>query len=188
MLADPGFCDYDALKRAECEREEEYYLPDKRFAVTEEDATSRRKYDSSNFEKKDGKVVCPEGKPLELKTVKSLGEGDTVSIYEGVECPGCPQREKCTKGKKRTIGVDSREPFRERMREKLRRDPGRETYMKRQGIVEPVHGDDQQNKGWRQHHLRGKARAALEFMLVRIATNLGKIARYRAMKLMAIQI
>ena len=57
--------------------------------------------------------------------------------------------------------------------------------MKRQGIVEPVHGDDQQNKGWRQHRLRGKAKAALEFTPVRIATNVGKIARYRAMELMA---
>jgi hypothetical protein len=28
VLADPGFCDYETLKQAECEREEEYYLPD----------------------------------------------------------------------------------------------------------------------------------------------------------------
>lgn len=186
VLADPGFCDYETLKKAECERQEEYYLPDRRFEVTEDGATSRGKYDSSNFEKKDGKVFCPEGKPMELKTVTSLGEGNTLSIYEGQECQNCPRREKCTKGNKRTIAVDSREPFRERMREKLRSDHGRETYMKRQGIVEPVHGDDQKNKGWTQHHLRGKTKAALEFMLVRIATNLGKIVRYRAMRLMAV--
>jgi hypothetical protein len=30
--------------------------------------------------------------------------------------------------------------------------------MKSEGIVEPVRGDAQQNKGWRQHHLRGKAK------------------------------
>jgi hypothetical protein len=72
------------------------------------------------------------------------------------------------------------------MRAKLRSDYGRETYMKRQGIVEPVHGDDQMNKGWRQHHLRGKAKATAEFLLVRIATNLGKIVRYRPMRLMAL--
>jgi hypothetical protein len=59
VLADPGFCDYETLKHAECEREEEYYLPDRRFEVTEEGATSRGKYDSSNFEKKDGKVFAP---------------------------------------------------------------------------------------------------------------------------------
>ena len=86
----------------------------------------------------------------------------------------------------RTMSVDGRDLFREKMREKLRSAHGRETYMKRQGIVEPGHGDDQQNKGWRQHHLRGKRKAAGEFMLVRIAMNLGKIARYRAMRLMAV--
>jgi transposase len=188
VLADPGFCDYETLKKAECDRQEEYYLPDKRFEVTEGGTASRGKYDSSNFQKKEGKVLCPQGKPMALKVVNSLGEGNTVSIYEGQECDSCHERSKCTKGKKRTIAVDSREPFRERMRAKLRSDRGRETYMKRQGIVEPVHGDDQQNKGWRQHHLRGKAKAAAEFMLMRIATNLGKIARYRAMRLMAVPI
>ena len=89
---------------------------------------------------------------MELKTVSSLGKGNTVSIYEGQECQSCPRRQKCTKGNKRKIAVDSREPFRERMREKLRSDHGRETYMKRQGIAEPVHGDDQKNKGWTPEH------------------------------------
>ena len=35
------------------------------------------------------------------------------------------------------MSVDGRELFREKMREKLRSAYGRETYMKRQGIVEP---------------------------------------------------
>jgi len=60
--------------------------------------------------------------------------------------------------------------------------------MERQGIVKPVHGDDQKNKGWRQHHLRGLAKASLEFMLIRIGSNLGKIARYRARELMLMPI
>ena len=60
--------------------------------------------------------------------------------------------------------------------------------MKRQGIVESTHGDDQKNKGWRQHHLRGKAKAALEFMLIRIGSNMGKIARYRAEEFMQMPI
>jgi hypothetical protein len=40
VLADPGFCDYETLKQAECERQEEYYLPDRRFEVTEGGATT----------------------------------------------------------------------------------------------------------------------------------------------------
>jgi transposase len=187
VVADPAFCDYETLQQAESTRKEEYFLPDKLYEVAEHGTASRGKYASDNFEHRDeGTAVCPEGKPMQLKAVTNHEDGHTVSIYEGKECENCSKREKCTSGKKRTIAVDSREPFRERMREKLRSDHGRETYMKRQGIVEPTHGNDQKNKGWVQHYLRGKGKAALEFMLVRIATNLGKIVRYRAMRLMAV--
>jgi hypothetical protein len=172
----------------ECKRPEEYFLPDRLYEITERGTASRGKYGRDHFERKDGTVVCPEGRPMRIRETKNHADGYTESIYEGTECENCSKRKNCTKGKRRMIVVDSREPFRERMREKLRSDHGRETYMKRQGIVEPVHGDDQQNKGWREHHLRGKAKAALEFLLVRIATNLGKIARYRAMRLMAVPI
>ena len=58
--------------------------------------------------------------------------------------------------------------------------------VKRQGIVEAGHGDDQHNKGWRQHLLRGKAKATLEFMLVRIGSNLSKIAMHKPMELLAL--
>jgi len=78
-----------------------------------------------------------------------------VTIYEGTECGSCIFHDECTNGKKRAIAIDCREPYREIMREKLRSDKGREVYMERQGIVEPIHGDDQKNKGWRQHHLGG---------------------------------
>ena len=71
------------------------------------------------------------------------------------------------------------------MREKLSSEEGREIYMKRQGLAEPLHGDDQKNKGWRQHHLRGFAKVAGEFLLIRIATNLGKIVRYRSPEILA---
>ena len=66
------------------------------------------------------------------------------------------------------------------MCEKLNSDKGREIYMKRQGLVEPLHGDDQKNKGWKQHHLRELEKATGEFILVRIATNLAKIIKYKS--------
>jgi transposase len=187
ILADPAFSDYAVLQKVEQEREEEYFLPDKRYATVENGGGVRGEYDSSRFEKNaNGTVLCPVGERMELKSVNRYEDGHTLSIYEGTACESCSEHEKCTKGNKRTISVDSREPFRQKMREKLRSVHGRETYMKRQGIVEPGHGDDQQNKGWRQHHLRGKLKATGEFMLVRIAMNLGKIVRYRAMRLMAV--
>jgi len=189
VTADSAFCDYETLQEVEEEREENFLLPDKRFETAEKDNGTKGKYDSSHFEAgEDGVIICPEGQAMKLKTVTSYEDGHTLSIYEGTGCGGCIFHNKCTKGKNRTIAIDSREPYREIMREKLRSDNGREVYMARQGIVEPVHGDDQKNKGWRQHHLRGLAKASLEFMLIRIGSNLGKIARYRAQELLLMPI
>jgi len=50
--------------------------------------------------------------------------------------------------------IDSRTPYRDIMRDKLKSKEGRRIYMKRQGLIETVHGDDQKNKGWIQHNLR----------------------------------
>lgn len=187
VMADSAFGGYDLMEKAE-DRPEEYYIPDKRFEVTEKGQTAKGKFDSSNFEKReDGTIVCPAGHAMVLKREEQKADGHTERNYEGTGCASCEDREKCTKGKKRTLSVDSREPFRERMREKLRTDKGREIYMKRQGLVEAGHGDDQQNKGWRQHLLRGKAKAALEFMLIRIGSNLGKIVTYRRTEILALR-
>ena len=187
VLADPGFCDYEALQKAEEQRQEEYFLPDMRFECTERQRGNRGAYDNSCFRREqDGGLICPEGKPMRLKREESFADGHTLSTYEGTACRECQVREKCTKGERRTVSIDSREPFRDMMREKLRSDRGRETYMKRQGIAEPLHGDDQKNRGWKQHHLRGLAKASLEFLLIRIATNLGKMVRYKAVAIMAL--
>jgi hypothetical protein len=66
------------------------------------------------------------------------------------------------------------------MRDRLQSEKGRENYRKRQGIVEPAHGNDQKNLGFKQHYLRGKKKASVEFLLIRLAQNIGKIARYKA--------
>jgi len=186
VMADSAFGGFEVFQKVEQERSEQYFVPDTRFEATEKGEGEKGKFDGSRFEKReDGAVICPAGYPMVLKAERQE-ENHTLRIYAGTACEGCPLRENCTTAKQRTLNVDSREPLREAMREKLRTDQGREIYMKRQGIVEPVHGDDQRNKAWRQHLLRGKAKAALEFMLVRIGSNLGKIATYRPGELLAL--
>jgi transposase len=187
VLADPAFCDYERLEKAEEEREEEYFLPDGRMRSESTEDGNDGRYTRERFRKtKSGKVICPQGGEMMLKGVQQHEDGHTVSVYEGTGCPECPVRERCTKGKRRTLSIDSREGYRDRMRTKLRSERGRERYMKRQGIAEPLHGDDQKNRGWRQHHLRGLQKAQGEFLLIRIATNLGKIVRYRAAEVLAL--
>ena len=75
------------------------------------------------------------------------------------------------KGKKSKLNIDSRTFYRDKMQEKLSSEKGREIYRKRQGLIEPLHGDDQKNKGWVQHHLRGFIKSGGEFLLMGIANQ-----------------
>ena len=102
-----------------------------------------------------------------------------------MNCVSCKLKNKCTKSERRQIGIDCRIDHRNNMREKVDTEKGRYIYSKRQGIVEPPHDHDQKNLKWRQHHLRGLENAKLEFMLIRIGSNLGKIIKYAANEMKA---
>jgi len=189
VLADSAFSDYESLRRMEEDRRETFLVPDKRQEVVDRGEPVRGEYDKSKFQANpEGTTMrCPQGKAMRLIHEKCFEDGHAERVFAGMGCEECPLRSACTKSKdgKRRVVYDTREPYREMMRERLRSPEGRETYRKRQGIVEPLHGHDQKNLGWRQHYLRGLAKAALEFLLVRMARNIGKIARYKARELLA---
>jgi len=184
VTADCGFCDYEVLQKVEEEREEDFHIPDRRFSAAGKEG--KGKFPIEKFEKDgDGGYECPAGNPMEYKRTINFDDGHRVDVYQGTACADCPLKDRCTVGKKRNISIDSRVPYRDIMRDKLKSEEGRETYMKRQGLIEPVHGDDQKNKGWIQHHLRGFKKASAEFMLVRIATNLALMIRHRDKEILA---
>lgn len=182
VMADRGFCDYDLLTRIE-DREEDFYLPDRDY---KKQYKKKKLFNQNDFTRnKDGQWVCPAGKVMKSKGTYTWKDGVVVNLFIGTGCELCDLKPKCTKGKVRQIGIDTRYPYRLKMREKLETDRGRAIYSKRQGIIEPTHGHDQKNLGWRQQHLRGLEKASLEFMLIRIGSNLGKMARYAATNLMS---
>jgi len=181
VIADCGFSSYEVMQTIEEQRAEEFYVPDRLFETSKTEEEGKEGYSLDRFERdEDGGIRCPQGHEMTHTRTEHFEDGHHVDIWEGTACAQCAQRDKCTKQTKRRISVDSREGFRTQMREKLLSDKGREIYMKRQGISEPVHGDDQKNRGWRQHHLRRLYKAAGEFMLIRIAANLRKIVKYRS--------
>jgi transposase len=181
VMADCGFCDYEMLEKAEEERAEDIYLPDRRLESSKEGKPGSWKFQQEAFTKdSEGNYVCPNGMKMELKSTVEYEDGHKVFVYQGTGCENCPIKEKCCSGNARTISIDSRVRYRDAMREKLATPSGREIYRKRQGLIESLHGDDQKNKKWIQHHLRGLKKAALEFLLIRIAGNLGLIIEHRA--------
>lgn len=184
VLADAGFSDYQTMQAMEEEREETFYVPDRRQAVTDHDETARGQFDKSKFRVSNGgtEMVCPLNKNMVIVEKRVFDDGHEEWIFAGTECAGCAKQSECTKAKSgiRRVSYDTREPYREAMRERLHSTDGREQYRKRQGIVESTHGHDQKNLGWDQHHLRGLLKASHEFLLLRLAGNIGKIARYKA--------
>ena len=101
-------------------------------------------------------------------------------IYKGIVCGNCPVREDCTKGKARTITQETREPLREKIRQRLDTPEGKAIYKKRMVSIEPVWGDMKFNKGFRAFRMRSKAKVNAEFMLLCIAHNIGKIHKLKA--------
>jgi len=65
----------------------------------------------------------------------------------------------------------------EAMRHKLRTAEGREVYAMRKAIVEPVHGQQKETRGFRRFSLRGFQKAAGEFALLCTGHNLLKLYR-----------
>ena len=184
VMADCGFCNYDILQKVEDEKEEDFYIPDRRFSASQKEG--KGKFPIEKFKKdEEGKYICPAGKPMEYQRTLTFDDGHSVDIYQGTACRGCSLKNRCTKGERRNINIDSRIPYRDIMRDKLKSEEGREVYMKRQGLIEPVHGDDQKNKGWIQHHLRGFEKASAEFVLMRIATNLALMVKHREKEILA---
>jgi transposase len=182
VLADCAFCEYENLVEMEEARSETFYVPDRRIDTDERKKGENGKpFGKARFTRQDnGQVVCPAGQMMEQEYVKQFEDGHTLTYFRGIGCSKCEYHDACTKYKHRRVSYDSRDSYRQLMRERLKSRHGAVTYQKRQGIIEPVHGHEQKNLGWRQHWMRGLKKAKAEFLLIRIGTNIAKIARNKA--------
>ncbi|MCK5027894.1 MAG: IS1182 family transposase, partial [Candidatus Pacebacteria bacterium] len=124
VTADSGFQSYNNLEKME-DRPEEYYVPDKRFESTKKKDDEQKKYGQERFQKnEDGTYQCPDGRTMEYMRTIATPDGGSANVYECENCQNCPLKNKCTKGNTRKIVIDTREPLREKMREKLKSDEG----------------------------------------------------------------
>ncbi|MDO9530272.1 MAG: IS1182 family transposase [Syntrophales bacterium] len=122
--------------------------------------------------------ICPACHILELRN----RTGDDKKIYQTrmEDCDQCSYRNRCCKSKKgepRTISTDSKEPLRQEMVEKMKKESSKEIYKKRKTIVEPVFGQIKKNMGFRGFSVRGFIKAGGEFSLVCAAHNIKKVVK-----------
>jgi transposase len=179
VLGDSGFSSYENLQYLE-EKDIIGYIPDQRMESLRKGTDQHPEFDRSRFQydEADDRYLCPMGRFLPYKgLLRRKGKPD-IKIYRGMDCVGCEHRLECTKAESRSISQDPREFLMERMRTRLRTEQGKAHYGKRKTIVEPVFGDMKFNRKMGGVLLRGKLKARGEFLIICIAHNLRKIAKY----------
>ncbi|MDI6891058.1 MAG: IS1182 family transposase [Thermodesulfovibrionales bacterium] len=179
VLADSGFSSYENLEYLE-EKGIEGYIPDQKIESTRKGTYKHPEFHKSRF-KYDGSsdsYICPMGKTLAYKgLMKREGKPD-IRIYRCMDCPHCKRKAECTKAEYRTISWDPREFLIHKMCTRLETKEGKIKYGKRKYLIEPVFGDMKYNRNMRGLLLRGKLKAAGEFLIMCIAHNLRKVAKY----------
>lgn len=179
VLGDSGFSSYENLEYLE-EEKIEGYIPDQGMESLRKGTCQNPEFHKSRFKYDEGEdcFICPMGKPLSFKGLQKRKGKPDLRMYRSLDCPGCERKLECTKAEDRTLSVDPRESLMQKMRTRLESTEGRVKYGKRKWLVEPVFGDMKQNRNYRGLLLRGKMGAMGEFLIMCIAHNLRKIARY----------
>lgn len=179
-LADRGYSSYDNYEKLEAQNITAY-IPDQGEHL--QATRSADKFDRSNFtyDQQGDKYICPQGKELHFTGInKSIKHKQQARVYTTNECLTCPFKQDCTKGNKRSIYQELREPLREKVRQRLNTSQGKALYRKRMHSIEPIWGNLKENKKIRKFNLRGKEKVNAEFLLHCLSHNIVKIYKHKA--------
>lgn len=134
----------------------------------------------------DDYFVCPMGQHLQNKgrSTKTNGHGymSEITIYEAVNCNGCPLRCLCHKAKgNRRIEINHNLlRLKAKARELLLSDQGLKYRKKRCVEPEPVFSHIRYDGAYLRFRHFGQDKVEMDFALLAIALNLSKLARKRA--------
>ena len=179
LLADSGYSSFDNLDYLN-KMGITGYIPDQKSISIKKGTSSDVTFSKFKFiyNKENDCYICPAGNLLPYKGRTKIRGKEVAKVYKCLECPICPSKDKCTKCNNRIITRHPREYLMEDMKLFLKTKEGRKTYSKRKYLVEPVFGDIKHNRKIRDILLRGKLKAFGEFMLICIAKNLRKVAKF----------
>ena len=125
--------------------------------------------------------TCPQGRVLTLfKRCKSSERQPAYARYQSADCSDCPLAATCLrKSKPRTIKRFAHDGQKEALRAKMSHPQTKRRYRRRQGSVEPVHGEQKNIQGMRRFRRKGLVKVRLEYSLHCMAHNL---RRFRALR------
>jgi transposase len=139
------------------------------------------KRENMDYDRETDTYICHGGKklsPLYIKKQKSKsGYTSEVTVYECVDCSGCPHKEKCTKakGNKRLYVSKNFIEKRQESYENILSEKGTVYRMNRSIQVEGAFGVLKNDYEFQRFLLRGKTKVKLEILLLCIGYNINKL-------------
>ena len=175
VLADGGYYSGSNLKHAQTHGYD-LYLP-----IPQQQRAPDRRFERDAFvyDESTNSYRCPAGAVLSYRYNRTRN-GITTRVYRAKPrtCRECRYKAQCTKGSYRELNISEVYLLEREMRCKLSGGPGQSQYARRKYLVEPVFGNLKFNLGFGRFILRTLAKVRGEFLLMCIAHNLKKLARY----------
>lgn len=129
------------------------------------------------FDSERNHFICPQGKILKHRTATAATRIHTYRATAS-DCRGCPIRQQCTRGSKRSLSV----PFDDAVRQQVIALQSTEAFKQSRRLrkkVEMLFAHMKQQFKFRRLKLRGLAGATEEFLLVATVQNLRRLIKLR---------
>lgn len=187
VVADAGYGSEENYQLLE-NKEVDFFIPYNMYRIEQTRKHKKNLFHAQNlyYNTEQDFLVCPIGQRMNKiytkKSKTSTGFPQYHSVYQSVNCEGCPMRGQCFKaqGNRRIEINHNLQKLKTKARENLESELGKEIYSKRCVEPEPVFGNIKQNKGFKRFTLNKLTKVNIEFGLVAIAHNFSKwIAKVR---------
>ncbi len=175
VLADAGYFSYDNIELL-IQEGIDAYIPDNFFDVEKRGKAKWFMKSLFRYNEEKDCYYCPAGIMMPFERIQIRPDKPDLKFYGCKSCSQCVLKNACTKSENRTVSRDPREHLLENMRVKLKSKEGKDLYQERLYTDEPVFGQMKQNRGFREFLLRGKKKAKVEFLMMCVVHNIGKIA------------
>jgi transposase len=181
VIADAGYGSEENYQLLE-NKEIEFFIPYNMYRIEQTRKHKKNLFHAQNlfYNQEQDFLICPIGQKMtKIYTKKSnttTGFIQYQSVYQAINCEGCPMRGQCFKaqGNRRIEINHNLQKLKTKARENLESELGKEIYAKRCIEPEPVFGNIKQNKGFKRFTLTKINKVNIEFGLIAIAHNFSK--------------
>jgi transposase len=196
VIADTGYFSEDNLTAAQ-ENRIDAFIPDQNFRKRDVRFETKRRHvphsedsfvhDDFSYDAEKDAVICSAGQilPPAHGAIRKL-KNYSYKTYHASKavCTACPLRSKCLKSEKsrwrnyQVLAASDKPDVVTQMINKIDSPHGREVYLRRMGIVEPVFADIRTQKRLDHFTLRTQAKVNIQWLLYCIVHNLAKITNF----------